>query len=183
MAIALKAMQNRQIEPTTGNAIQRCLDTPSDDLPSAPTIGPQHPGSIQVIDRYWVPSHHSLQIALNGGCSRGMDQSAHRLLGSDMFRAIVVLTALIAVGCENQSQQPDFFARSQHDCAKGDEAACSMLDILLTYGGEGGTTNLSPASITQAERDANAIMDGMQRARSSQQAKQTRTEPATIHNR
>ena len=48
-----------------------------------------------------------------------------------------------------------------------------MLDILLTYAGEGGTTKLSPASIDQAERDANAIMDGMQRARSSQQAKET----------
>jgi hypothetical protein len=99
-----------------------------------------------------------------------------------MFRAIVVLATLIAVGCQNQSQQPDFFARSQHDCAKGDDAACSILDILLTYGGEGGITDLSPASITQAERNANAIMDGVQRARSSQQAKQIRIAPATIPN-
>jgi hypothetical protein len=112
-----------------------------------------------------------------------MGQFNRRLIGSDMFRAIALLAALIAGGCQNNSAPPDSLVHSQHDCAKGDEAACSMLDILLTYGGEAGTTNLSPASITQAERDANAIIDGMQRARSSQQAEQTRTDPVAIHNR
>ena len=100
-----------------------------------------------------------------------------------MLRAIVLTAALIAGGCQNYSARSDFLVQSQHDCAKGDEAACSMLDILLTYAGEGGTTKPSPASIDQAERDANAIMDGMQRARSSQQAKETGVEPAIIHNR
>ena len=90
-----------------------------------------------------------------------------------LLRAIVLLAALI--GCQNHST-------GQHDCDRGDEAACSMLDILLTYAGEGGATKVRPASIDQAERDADAIMNGMQRARSSQQAKQTGIEPAAIHN-
>ena len=100
-----------------------------------------------------------------------------------MLRVIVLLAVLIVEGCQNHSARSNFLVQSQHDCARGDEAACSMLDILLTYAGEGGTTKPNPASIDQAERDANAIMDGMQRARSSQQAKQTGVEPAIIHNR
>jgi hypothetical protein len=102
------------------------------------------------------------------------------LLGSDMLRAIL-LAALIVGGCQNHSARLNSLVQSQQDCAGGDEAACSMLDILLTYAGEGGATKLSPASIDRAERDANAIMDGMQRTRSSQQAKQTGVEPAPIH--
>ena len=104
------------------------------------------------------------------------------LLGSDMLRAIVLLAALIVGGCQNHSARPNSLGQSQHDCARGNEAACSMLDILLTYAGEGGATKVRPASIDQAERDADAIMNGMQRARSSQQAKQTGIEPAAIHN-
>ena len=112
-----------------------------------------------------------------------MVQFSRMLLGLDTLRTILLTAALIAAGCQNQFTRPDSLVRSQHDCANGDEAACSMLDILHTYAGKGGTTKLSPAHIDQAERDANVIMDGMQRARSSQQAKQTKMEPATIHNR
>jgi hypothetical protein len=42
---------------------------------------------------------------------------------------ILLLVGPIAAGCEAPRQLPDFLARSEEDCLRGDQLACSTVDI------------------------------------------------------
>jgi hypothetical protein len=47
-----------------------------------------------------------------------------------LSRALIVLIILIAGGCQSETPQPDYLARSQDDCTNGDQSACAMLGVL-----------------------------------------------------
>ena len=75
-------------------------------------------------------------------------------------RAISLLGALIAVGGQRQSQRPDFMARSEEDCARGDQSACSMIDALHVPPVKAGFRSRTKPDQIQIERMVAAIMDG-----------------------
>ena len=89
-----------------------------------------------------------------------------------MFRASVLLAELIISGCQYQTSQPDLLARSQQDCASGDRTACAMLGVLSTIAVRVGALEPNPPDWRQVEKDIEAIMQGIDRARSSQPANQ-----------
>src|SRR5690348_9330300 len=84
-----------------------------------------------------------------------------------MCRALMVLIVLIAVGCENQTHRSDFLARSQQDCTNGDQLACEMLDALIVKADQTSAAEPNPPGQEQVEKNVDAIMDGIRRARSS----------------
>ena len=94
-----------------------------------------------------------------------------------MFRASVVLAALIIVGCQDQTPRPDFLARSQQDCANGDPEACAMLDVLSEIAVRTGATEPDTPDRQQVEKDVDAIMEGISRARSSKSTDRWRIAP------
>lgn len=80
-------------------------------------------------------------------------------------RTISLLVALIAAGCQSPSDRPDFLARSEEDCAGGDQSACSMVDALRPPLVKiGSQSRIEPGQV-QIARDVAAIMDGIKRAR------------------
>jgi hypothetical protein len=80
-------------------------------------------------------------------------------------RAISLLVALIASGCQTASHRPDFIARSEEDCVRGDESACSMMDALYPSLVITGSQSRTKPDQIQLERNVAAIMDGMKKAR------------------
>ncbi|CAH2600720.1 conserved protein of unknown function [Rhodovastum atsumiense] len=66
----------------------------------------------------------------------------------------------VLAGC---TSRPDFLARSQQDCGLGDREACRMLQVLDPP--RMGKAPLSRA--TQTEKDVQAILQGMARAKAS----------------
>ena len=80
-------------------------------------------------------------------------------------RAISLLVALIAVGGQAPSRRPDFLARSQEDCARGDQSACSMVDALRAPPVKAVFRSRTKPGQIQIARNVAAIMAGMKRAR------------------
>ncbi len=79
------------------------------------------------------------------------------------------MLALLLAGCSPQSPRPNFLARSMQDCASGDQQACAMLGSFSAVPASGKISEPAdePRQRTQAEKDADAIMEGMRKARSS----------------
>ena len=80
-------------------------------------------------------------------------------------RAISLLVALIAAGCQTASHRPDFLARSEEDCARGDQSACTMVDAVRVPLIKAASQPPTEPGRIQIERNVAAIMDGMRRAR------------------
>jgi hypothetical protein len=98
--------------------------------------------------------------------------------GMRAARTIVLVGPLIAAGCQTPSQRPGFVEHSQEDCASGDLSACSMLDALRKPLTEVEPTSDNRLQTTQAEKDADAIMAGIRRARSSTLTERINIAPA-----
>ena len=81
-------------------------------------------------------------------------------------RSISLLVALIASGCQTTPHRPDFLARSEEDCTRGDQSACSMVDAVRVPLIKAAAQPLNEPGRIQIERNVAAIMDGMKRARS-----------------
>jgi hypothetical protein len=109
-----------------------------------------------------ISRHHDLGETL-AGKSRSMS------------RALIVLIVLIAGGCQSETPQPDFVARSQDDCTNGAQSACAMLGVLSKI-----ALNSEPSNAPdrrRIQRDVDAILDGIDRARSLQPANRMRVAP------
>jgi len=91
-------------------------------------------------------------------------------------RSIVLVGSLIAAGCQTPSRL-DFVEHSQEGCAIGDRSACSMLDALRKPLTRVEPTSVNRRQTTQAEKDADAIMAGIRRARSSTPAERVKIAP------
>jgi hypothetical protein len=81
-------------------------------------------------------------------------------------RTISLLVALVASGCQRPPDRPEFLARSEQDCARGDQSACSMVDALRPSLVKAGPQSRIEASQAQITRDVAAIVHGIERARS-----------------
>jgi hypothetical protein len=90
----------------------------------------------------------------------------HRTL-FQVCRWIGVLIVLIAAGCHTASQRPDFMARSEEDCAREDQPACSTVDALRAPLIRMSSRPPTELDRIQIERNVAAIMDGMERAKIS----------------
>ena len=97
-------------------------------------------------------------------------------------RSIVLFGAVIGAGCQNEAQRPDFLTRSNEDCALGDLSACSMLDALRVQSAIVKPTVASQSHRGQVEKNSDAIMDGVRKARSSGPSEQLDTESTTLPN-
>jgi hypothetical protein len=93
-------------------------------------------------------------------------------------RAISLLVALIASGCQTASHRPDFLARSEEDCTRGDQSACSMIDAVRVPLIKAAAQPPTEPGRTQIERNVAAIMKGMKRARSNAPAEPVEIAPA-----
>ncbi len=94
------------------------------------------------------------------------------------MRAVFALLAVLVIaGCEAQEPRPNFLARSLHDCADGDQPACAMLGSLSPVSTKAPEPNVEQRPRTQSEKDADAIMDGIRRARSSPPMQNLRMAP------
>jgi hypothetical protein len=89
---------------------------------------------------------------------------------------VALLAALLIAGCATPPARPDFMARSLRDCAGGDQGACAMLDSLAAPGPE---ARPEARPRTQSERDADAIVSGMRRAKSPSPVPNMRIAPST----
>ncbi len=78
---------------------------------------------------------------------------------------LMLLFTLTVIGCQNQPERPNFLVRSLQDCADGQRAACQMLEALVVKGDQ--TTERNRPGETQVQRNVDAIMKGIDRARSS----------------
>ncbi len=94
-----------------------------------------------------------------------------------MRTALAVLAALTIAGCQTWSPRPDFVMRSLQDCANGDQTACAMLGSLSTVPPAQGEAAADQRPRTQSEKDADAIMEGIRRARSSPPVQHLRIAP------
>ena len=81
-------------------------------------------------------------------------------------RTISLLVALIAAACQRPPDRPEFLARSEQDCARGDQPACSMIDALRSPLAKAGSRSRTESGQTQITRDVAAIVHGIERARS-----------------
>jgi hypothetical protein len=89
----------------------------------------------------------------------------HRTL-FQVCRAISLLIALVAAGCQTAPHRPEFLTRSEEDCARGDQSACSMVDAIRVPLIKAASQPATEPDRTQIERNVAAIIDGMKRARS-----------------
>lgn len=105
-------------------------------------------------------------------------QPVSAILVKEMRTALALLVVLMIAGCESQEPRPNFLARSLHDCANGDQSACAMLGSLSAVSTKVNETKIEQRPRTQAEKDADAIMDGVHRARSSPPVQNLRMAPA-----
>ncbi len=96
-----------------------------------------------------------------------------------MQKALAVLLVLLIGGCAAQPARPNFLARSLQDCANGDEPACAMLGSLAPESSRAtnAATNQRPRS--QSQKDADAIMQGINRARSAPSVQNQKVAPTT----
>jgi hypothetical protein len=97
-----------------------------------------------------------------------------------MQKALALLAVLLIAGCGAQAVRPDFLTRSVQDCANGDMQACDMLGSLGTKAPAtaADATKSEARPPTQQQLDADAIMAGMRRAKSSPPAQNIRVAPA-----
>jgi len=81
-----------------------------------------------------------------------------------MQKALAILAVLLIAGCGTQAARPSFLTRSVQDCTAGDTEACAMLGSLGTV-----PTTKEASAVqhprTQSERDVDAILDGMRKAK------------------
>jgi hypothetical protein len=94
-----------------------------------------------------------------------------------MLRTFFIVIALITVGCQSQLSRPDFFARSQEDCISGNDAACAMLDAISNPASQAKTSEALPHK-WQVQIDVDAVISGIERARSSSSANRWRISPS-----
>jgi hypothetical protein len=97
-----------------------------------------------------------------------------------MAKVLIILVASMLAGCAPQSPRPDFLVRSLQDCASGDQSACAMLSSLSSTPVTVSDTNVQQQRArTQQERDADAIMEGIRRARSAPAGQNLRMAPSS----
>jgi hypothetical protein len=94
-----------------------------------------------------------------------------------MHRAVIILAVLVVAGCQAQPNRPSFLGRSLQDCVNGDQAACSMIDALVVGSERTAVAELSTPEQGQIEKDADAIVQGIKRARSAQPVSRLRMAP------
>jgi hypothetical protein len=94
-----------------------------------------------------------------------------------MPKPSLVMIALLIAGCTAQPSRPNFVARSMQDCASGDRATCEMLGSLGSEAASAANTHVDQHARTQPQKDADAIMDGIRRARSSRLVQNLRIAP------
>ncbi len=104
------------------------------------------------------------------------------MLVKEMRTAFTLLAALLIAGCQAQAARPNFLARSFSDCANGDQPACTMLGSLNGVSSKSSQGSVDQRPRTQVEKDADAIMEGMRRARSSAPAQNLRMAPTIKRN-
>ena len=101
-------------------------------------------------------------------------------LKQDMQKALIILLVSMLAGCTPQQPRPDFLARSLEDCANGDQSACAMLGSLSSTPVTVSDSSVQPLrSRTQQERDAEAIMEGIRKARSAPAGQNLRMAPSS----
>ncbi len=98
-----------------------------------------------------------------------------------MHRVLCFLAVLLIAGCGSQPARPNFLARSLQDCANGDQQACAMLGSLATRTPAEPVADMKAEAQprTQQQRDADAIMAGMRKARSSQPTQNMQIAPTS----
>jgi hypothetical protein len=89
------------------------------------------------------------------------------------------LAVLTVTGCETQVPRPNFLVRSLQDCENGDGPACAMLESLQGRKTTAEESKLGPDPRTQAEKNADAIMEGILRGRSTPPSHVVRVAPTT----
>ena len=87
-------------------------------------------------------------------------------------RVAALMLGLILAGCSTLSS--DFLAHSQRDCERGDREACRMLAAMNPPKAD----RTVPPRPTQVQMDVQAIMRGMQQARSSSTARRQERAPS-----
>ena len=100
------------------------------------------------------------------------------MLVNMMEKVLIVLVALVIGGCASQPSRPNFLERSMQDCSSGDENACAMLGSLSTPPAAATGTPRTVRQRSQPEKDADAIMEGIRRARSQSPAQNLQISPA-----
>lgn len=86
-----------------------------------------------------------------------------------MRRCLILLALLLPAACENAGSRPDFLARVQQDCQSGSTEACVLLQTIQA------SSDPEPVSAprrqqrirSQAQRNTDAIMLGVERARAA----------------
>lgn len=101
------------------------------------------------------------------------------MLTREIRSAVALIGVVTLVGCATQPQRPSFLARSMQDCVNGDQSACAMLGSLSVISIKVDETNIEPRPRTQSQKDADAIMDGMRRTRSSPTVPTLKISPTT----
>jgi hypothetical protein len=81
-----------------------------------------------------------------------------------MRLSLVILLTLTTGSGEASSAQADVIARLQQLCGKADQGACLMLDM-LAGGKNDAIEKLDRVTRRQIQKDADAIVEGMQRAK------------------
>lgn len=109
----------------------------------------------------WLPSP---------GAGPGTGHARRHKMARGGRRLAAVILALMLARCE--SARPDFNARSLQDCAQGDREACRMLDALSppTNGQTAPARPAPPPRRTRVQTDVEAMMKGIERARSAPRA-------------
>ncbi len=85
----------------------------------------------------------------------------------------------MVAACETQVPRPNFLVRSLQDCANGDASACAMLESLQVEKAKAEEGKLGPDPRTQAEKNADAIMEGIRRGRQTPPSHVVRIAPTT----
>jgi hypothetical protein len=96
----------------------------------------------------------------------------------NVCRSIIFAGVIPWIGCQTETQRPDFLARSHEDCALGDLPACSMLDALQVRSAIAGPTKAQPQR-TQVQRDTDAIMNGRSKGWPPVPSKELEVAPTT----
>jgi hypothetical protein len=95
-----------------------------------------------------------------------------------MQKAFAILAVLLIAGCGTQASRPSFLARSVQDCAAGDTEACAMLGSLGTVPTTTKQASAEPRPRSQSQRDADAILEGIRKARPSSPGQNMKIAPS-----